>query len=57
MKKTATLDRSQREGHGDDGPRESVSKGTYIQIGTTAPLSQTAISPNRKSGTSSGGEQ
>lgn len=57
MKKTATLDHRDKEGHGDDSPRESVSKGTYIQIGTTAPLSQTAISPNRKSGSSSGGEQ
>lgn len=57
MKQTAKLDRSTKEGHGEDGPKESVSKGTYIQVGTVAPLSQTAISPNRKSGSSSGGEQ
>lgn len=57
MKKTATLDRKDKEGHGDDGPREGVSKGTFVQVGTVAPLSHSAISPNRKSGSSSGGEQ
>lgn len=57
MKKTATLDRRDKEGHGDDGPKENVSKGSFVQIGTAAPLSHTAISPNRKSGSTSGGEQ
>ena len=57
MKKTATLDRHDKEGHGDDGPKESVSKGSYVQVGTVAPLNHAAISPNRKSGSSSGGEQ
>ena len=57
MKKTATLDRHDKEGHGEDGPKESVTKGTYVQVGTVAPLSHTPISPNKKNSTSSGGEQ
>lgn len=50
MKKTATLDRSQKEGHGDDGPVPGVGKGTFIQIGTAAPLSHSPTSVNKKSG-------
>ena len=39
------------EGHGDSGQKgESVSKGSYVQIGTTAPLKDAPISVNSKSG-------
>jgi len=51
------LDRSKREGHGEDSPKPNVKKGTFMGVGTYAPLASEAISPNRKSGSSSGGEQ
>lgn len=46
------------EGHDDSGTKEfpSVKKGSFVAVGTAVPLSQTAISPNRKSGSPSGGE-
>jgi len=56
-KDNAALDRSKKEGHGDTAQSgQHVKKGTYLQIGSAVDLSQTATSPNRKSGTSSGGE-
>ena len=53
------LDHTDKEGHGEEAAKPSVKKGTFIGVGTYAPLSSAAdgISPNRKSGTSSGGEQ
>jgi hypothetical protein len=51
------LDQSDKEGHGEDASKPSVKKGTFIAVGTYAPLSGEAISPNKKSGTSSGGQQ
>jgi len=50
MKKTATLDHQDKEGHGSDEPRMGVSKGTFIAIGSEAPLKSTPTSVNRKSG-------
>lgn len=56
-KHEAALDRSKKEGHGDTAQSGlSVKKGTFLQVGSAVELSQSAISPNRKSGTSSGGE-
>jgi hypothetical protein len=46
------------EGH--DEPSKAtglVRKGTFEQVGTVVNLSQTGISPNVKTGSSSGGEQ
>jgi hypothetical protein len=51
------LDRGTREGHGENSKAPSVRKGTYMQVGTTVELSTKAISPNQKSGSSSGGEE
>lgn len=53
------LDHSDKEGHGEDAAKPTVKKGTFIGVGTYAPVvsASDAISPNRKSGTSSGGEQ
>lgn len=50
------LDHSDKEGHGEDAAKPSVKKGTFIGVGTYAPLPSAAeaISPNKKSGTSSG---
>jgi hypothetical protein len=45
------------EGHGDDSKAPSVKKGTFEQVGSVIPLQAKAISPNVKSGNSSGGEQ
>lgn len=45
------------EGHGDDSKAPSVRKGSFEQVGSVIPLKESATSPNRKSGTSSGGEQ
>lgn len=55
----ADLDHSDKQGHGEDSPKPMVKKGTFISPATFAPLvsSGDAISPNKKSGTSSGGEQ
>jgi len=50
-KATAKVDRTSKEGHGEDGPVPSVSKGTYVAIGTAVSLSNTATSVNKKSGT------
>lgn len=51
---------SPREGHGDDSYVPSLKKGTFMDGGGTyvdLPAGNQAISPNRKSGPSSGGEQ
>lgn len=58
-KSVAALDHSDKEGHGEDSAKPTVKKGTFIGVGTYAPLASSgdAISPNRKTGTSSGGEQ
>lgn len=50
------LDHSDKEGHGEDAAKPGVKKGTFIGVGTYAPISSAsdAISPNKKSGTSSG---
>lgn len=45
------------EGHGESSKAPMVKKGTYMQVGTVVDISTKAISPNTKSGTSSGGEQ
>lgn len=44
------------EGHGiaDRNAEGKVKKGKFTQVGTDVPLSETAYSPNRKTGTSSG---
>ena len=47
----------QYEGHGDGSKAPTVKKGTYLQIGTVVELSTKGISPNVKTGVSSGGEQ
>jgi hypothetical protein len=49
-KAVAKPDRSSREGHGEDGPVPNVKKGTFIQVGTAAPLEHSPISVNRKTG-------
>jgi hypothetical protein len=51
------VDRGKREGHGEDAPRPTVKKGKFEPVGTYITLPTEAISPNRKTGTSSGGEQ
>jgi molybdopterin biosynthesis enzyme len=55
-KPVAGLDHTDKEGHGEDAAKPTVKKGTFIGVGTYAPLANTAdaISPNKKSGTSSG---
>lgn len=46
------------EGHDEPSKvSDLVRKGKYDQVGTVINLSQTGISPNQKTGTSSGGEQ
>lgn len=46
-----------REGHGGNGGNTgAIRKGTFYPVGTFADMSDTAISPNRKTGSSSGGE-
>jgi hypothetical protein len=50
------------EGHGEESKSPVVKKGTFYQVGTYAEGSffttfPKAISPNSKSGTSSGGDQ
>lgn len=55
----AKLDNSAKEGHGDDSYIPKVKKGMFIDGGGTyqqLPTGSEAISPNKKSGTSSGGE-
>lgn len=44
------------EGHGitDRSSEGKVKKGRFMQVGTDVDLTETAYSPNRKSGTSSG---
>jgi hypothetical protein len=44
------------EGHGDNSKAPSVRKGTFEQVGSVVDLSTKAISPNVKTGPSSGGE-
>jgi hypothetical protein len=58
-KPVASLDHMDKEGHGEDAAKPTVRKGTFIAVGTYAPLvdSGKGISPNKKTGTSSGGEQ
>lgn len=53
------LDHADKEGHGEESSKPTVKKGTFIGVGTYAPIVPTmdAISPNKKSGSSSGGEQ
>lgn len=53
--KLSSVDRSEKEGHSADNSHASLSKGTYMPVGTNTPLSKTAISPNVKSGSPSGG--
>ena len=55
--KLTFLDHSDKEGHGEDAAKPTVKKGTFTGVGTYAPTIGEAISPNRKTGTSSGGEQ
>lgn len=44
-----------REGHGDTAQNNlNLKKGTFYQIGTAVDMSDTAYSPNRKTGTASG---
>jgi hypothetical protein len=46
-----------REGHGGNGGNTgAIRKGTFMPVGTFAEMNDTAISPNKKSGSSSGGE-
>lgn len=56
MKGLTFLDHADKEGHGEDAAKPTVKKGTVILVGTYAPIANAAdgISPNRKSGTSSG---
>jgi len=57
MKKTATLDHQEKEGHGDENFAPRVSKGTFIDGGGTyVTLSESAHSPNKKTGKASGDE-
>jgi hypothetical protein len=58
-KATAKLSREDMEGHGEDSENPEVKKGTFQSPATFAPLQKAGkgISPNMKSGTSSGGEQ
>jgi hypothetical protein len=56
MKSTAKLDRSTKEGHGEDGPVPRVSKGTFIQVGTAAPAIGPETSVNRKTGKDQSGQ-
>ena len=53
------LDHADKEGHGEDAAKPTVKKGTFIVVGTYAPVVNMCdeISPNRKTGTPSGGEQ
>ena len=58
----SSLDNSTREGHGEGSKAPGVKKGQFFQVGTYAEggsisLFPKGISPNVKSGTSSGGEQ
>jgi hypothetical protein len=47
----------QREGHGDESPVPSVSKGTFMDVGVTyTPLDSSPFSVNKKSGGPSGTE-
>ena len=56
-KETAKLSTDKFEGHGDPSQSsESVKKGKFMQVGSAAPLSHDGISPNRKTGSPSGGE-
>jgi hypothetical protein len=45
------------EGHGDASPAPELKKGSFLQVGTATPISTKGISPNVKTGTSSGSEQ
>jgi hypothetical protein len=58
-KAVAKLSREDMEGHGEDSQVPQVKKGTFQSPATFAPLAPggKGISPNVKSGTSSGGEQ
>lgn len=58
-KSVAKLDHSDKTGHGEDSPKPTVKKGTFISPATFAPLASSgdAVSPNRKTGTPSGGQQ
>lgn len=55
-KATAKLDRGSREGHGEDGPVPSTSKGKYIAIGTAAPAIGPETSVNKKTGKDQSGQ-
>ena len=58
MKKTATLDHVEKEGHGDENFAPSVSKGTFIDGGGTyvdvGGMKPRATSSNQKSGNPGG---
>jgi len=57
-KPVADLDHSDKEGHGEEAPKPLVKKGTFIGVGTYAPLEQhRGISANVKTGTPSGEHQ
>ena len=56
MASTKTND-SKTQGHGEDSKAPSVSKGTFEQVGTYAPLAGKAVSVNQKSGHAGGGEE
>jgi hypothetical protein len=58
-KAVADIDHSDKTGHGEDSPKPTVKKGIFISPATFAPLASSgdAISPNKKTGTSSGGSQ
>lgn len=54
---TAPLQNDSMEGHGDDSPLPTLSKGTFMDSGVTyvdLPSGNQAISANRKSGSASG---
>lgn len=45
------------EGHGRACNINAVKKGTFMQVGECVELSETPYSPNKKTGTASGGEK
>ena len=52
------IDRDEnREGHGGNGGNVgAIRKGKFCPVGTYADMNDTAISPNKKTGTPTGGE-
>lgn len=52
----AKPDRGEREGHGEESARPTVTKGSVDFIGTSSPLNHSPISVNKKTG-HGGGEE